>query len=89
MPGGQPGGEDFLRLEEMAEVCPGEMAAGIAVAGGIDGSEIPFEPGVFNVDAAPAGEEGAGAGGTAGQHAVEHIHAPQRALDEAIRLPPP
>ena len=81
----QPQGQYLPRLEQVADVGPGVVAAGIAVAVRVQGREVLGVLRVAHHQAAVVGKHGAVAGHAGGQHAVEHVHAPQHALDQAVR----
>ena len=82
--GVEDGRGDLVALEEVAEVGPGEVAAGVAGAGLV---ERPLVPGVLPVlDGHPAAarEQGAVAGVARRQDAVEEIDAPGDGLDDVL-----
>jgi hypothetical protein len=82
--GVEDGRRDLVALVEVAEVGPGEPAAGGAAAGFVDG---PFVPGVLAVlDGHPARarEQGAVAGVARRQDTVEEIDAAGDGLDHVL-----
>ena len=60
--GGQPRAEDLVKAVEVVQIAPGEIAAGVAGAGWIDGVRIFAILRLFDDQLAGAGEEAAVAG---------------------------
>ena len=89
MDGGQPSSRDLLRVEQVPDIRPGEMGAGIAVAVFVQGAEVMGILSVLDHHPSLGGEHGAVPGDAGGQDAVEHIHAPQYALHQAVRAADP
>ena len=65
--------QQLLRLEQVANIGAGIVAAGRAAAGGVNGALIPLVLGIFDVDDAAPGVQVAVAGIPAGHHAVKQI----------------
>src|SRR3954470_1395291 len=68
------------RGEQMPEVGPAEMAAGVAAAVGVGRQRIFGVPGVLDHEHAVAGQQLAVAGVPGRQDAIEHVDAPRDAL---------
>src|SRR2546423_12033095 len=66
----------------MAQVRPGEMAAGEAITIFFDGPKIGFASAGLDAEAAFAGEGSAVAGDARRQDAIEHIDAASHQFDE-------
>ena len=80
----EPNSQNLIRLEQMTNICPGEVATGIALASLLDGSEIPGKGQIANGHVAPGGDDHAMASQAGWPNAVKHIYAPQDALDQTI-----
>src|SRR2546423_14568879 len=85
----QPQPEDFLLVDEVADVRPAEPGASRARASVVEGTVVASEAGVAEVEAALARESAPGACGAGRQDAVEHFDAPGVNLDPAPRVAVP
>ena len=81
----QPSARDFARLDEVADIGAGEVAAGITVAAFLQRTKVMRILRVADDQSSLIGEAGSVAGDARRQHAVEHIHAAVYALDQTIR----
>src|SRR5579872_4313761 len=77
-------GEDLVAGHEMAQVGPGESAAGLAAAAVVERARILAVGGVAEDDPSGCGERGGVSSHPGGGHAVEQVDAAGDALDEVL-----
>ena len=83
--GVQLGAEDFVAFVEMVEVGAAVVAAGVAVAGGVEWAGVGFVAGVADAEQALAGEQMAVARVAGGHDAVEQVDSFGHGLDDVLR----
>src|SRR5215204_1441305 len=86
MQGEQPDAEDFLLVDEMADVRAREPRAGRAGTIRLQWALIARKPRVAQVEAPLARQRGSGARRSRREHAVEHVHAALDHLEDALRI---
>src|SRR5829696_1286701 len=73
----------------MRQVGPAVASARLAGAFGVERTEVPAEPRVLEVEAAPSGQGRAVAGQAGREHAVEHVYPEPYYLQDADGVPDP
>ena len=82
---GESGERNFAGQEEVTKIGSGEVAAGVAGAGFVDGARVLFILRLFDDDAAGGGEQVAVTGVAGGKDAIHHVDAAGDVFGEFVR----